>query len=272
MYSGTIFRTKSGRVMGVHQKIDRVARRHLSRHIPRSLHFPSARDIVHFEGLHGPDGLKRKSPGKDEPWHHINPNDPDDHALIEIMSAHIHNLSIALADQNRERSAFEASWLAHVVTDGLTPAHHAALKDKIEELWGKPTEERLTLRDKNIIKGNGKRDTLSKNWKYWGARGVFTNHFMFEWGVATTIKPLKFEEADLIDADIKQLNEKGFEALFLESLQLISSMNMYEKFCRQGWTHELAKQTQNILIPTIIKIVCLAWLESANNAKSTKTK
>lgn len=262
MYAGTTFRIKSGRVMGVHQKIDRVARRHLAEHIPRNLHFPSARDIVHFEGLQGPDGVKRKSPANDVPWHFIDPADPNDRAVMEMINGHMHNLSAALMAKNNERAAFEASWMAHAITDGLTPAHHFPLNAKIEELFGMPAEERVTVRDKNIIKGNGKRDTIVKNWEYWGARGVWTSHFMFEWGVATAIKPLKFEEIDITETDITSLKDVGFERLFLDALHTIADMNMYDRFCRQGWTHSLAKETREILIPLIIKMVCLAWLKA----------
>ena len=67
MYSGTTLRTKSGRMMGVHQRIDRVARRHIEEFLPHNINFPSSRQILHFEGLNGPDGIKRKSPACDEP-------------------------------------------------------------------------------------------------------------------------------------------------------------------------------------------------------------
>ena len=53
MYSGTTLRTKSGRMMGVHQRIDRVARRHIEEFLPYNINFPSSRQILHFEGLNG---------------------------------------------------------------------------------------------------------------------------------------------------------------------------------------------------------------------------
>lgn len=254
--------------MGVHQKIDRVARRHLSKHIPKNIYFPSARDIVHFEGLQGPDGVKRKSPASDVPWHFIDPKDPRDRAVIDMINGHMHNLSVALHAGNHERAAFEASWMAHAITDGLTPAHHFPLNAKIEELFGMPAAERLTVKEKNIIKGSNRRDTISKNWEYWGARGVWTSHFLFEWGVATSIKPLKFENSGPNEGDIARLKDIGFESMFIEALQSIASMEMYDRFCRQGWTKSLAEETREILIPIIIKMVCLAWIEASTDAES----
>ena len=53
---------RTGRVIGTHQKIDRVARRHLTRHIPSHAIFPTIQQILHFEGSRGPDGIKLKSP------------------------------------------------------------------------------------------------------------------------------------------------------------------------------------------------------------------
>ncbi len=267
MYSGTTLRTKSGRLMGVHQKIDRVARRHIHTLVPGRGIFPIARDILHFEGTNGPDGIKRKSPGKDEPWHYVNPADPTDTKLIEMIKDHIANLTVALREKNNVRAAFEAAWMAHAITDGLTPAHHYPLDDKIEELWGKPKEERSTIRDKNIIKGKNRRDTLSKNWEYWGAGGVYTNHFMFEWGVATTIVSSRFDTAAPSANDIIRLEQEGFETLFNEALQRVAAMNMYDEFSRLGWTRNLATETNETLMPEIIKTVVLGWYQAVISSR-----
>ena len=119
--------------MGVHQRIDRVARRHIITHISSEVNFPLYRDIVHFEGLNGPDGIKRKSPAQDEPWHYINPDDPLDTNLLEMIEDHIENMAEALRTDNYTRVAFEAAWMAHAITDGLTPAHHFPLEEKLEQ-------------------------------------------------------------------------------------------------------------------------------------------
>src|SRR5690606_10212914 len=134
MYSGTTLRNKSGRVMGVHQRIDRLARRGLMTLLPKRSYFPTAREILHFEGLNGPDGIKRKSPGQDEPWHYLDPADLEDNGLRTMIADHMYNLTVALTNDNRQRAAFEAAWLAHAITDGLTPAHHYPLEEKLEEL------------------------------------------------------------------------------------------------------------------------------------------
>jgi hypothetical protein len=262
MYSGTTFRTKSGRMMGVHQKIDRVAHRQITKLIPKKIIFPEIRDILHFEGINGPDGIKRKSPGRDEPWHYIDPTDREDTALTGMINDHIFNLANALKSKNHERAAFESAWMAHAIVDGLTPAHHYPLSDKIEELWGKSHTERLTIRDKNIIKGKNPRDTISKNWQYWGGGGVFTAHLMFELGVASTIVSVKFEEDCVTSSDIEQLKSQGFEAMFIEAVHKIDDLKMYDEFGYKGWTRQLANRTRRVLVPQIIKIVMLGWYQA----------
>lgn len=263
MYSGTTFRRSSGQVIGVHQKIDRVSRRYLKKILPPEVTFPGIAEILHFEGNNGPDGIKRKSPSKDEPWHFINPNNPKDRQLIGLIHDHAHNLSYALRDDNTERAAFEAAWLAHAIVDGLTPAHHYPLNEKIEELWGKPHTERSTKRDKTIIKGANRRDTMAKNWEYWGVGGVFSAHLAFELGVASTIAGRRFNEVDITAADLEHVEKDGFDIVFLEAMHRVEGLGMYTTFGERGWTRQLARQTQKTLIPEIIKTVCLGWYYSS---------
>lgn len=253
--------------MGVHQKIDRVAHRHVVSRIPKKAGFPSLHEVLHFEGMNGPDGIKRKSPGKDEPWHYIDPSKADDRALVDMINDHIFNMAAALREKNGQRAAFEAAWMAHAIVDGLTPAHHYPLDEKIEELWGKPQQERLTIRDKNIIHGTNRRDTISKNWEYWGARGVFTNHFMFELGVATTIAPLRLDDTAPTKEEFARIDTEGFEAVFFDILHQIADMRMFDEFSKLGWTRQLARETRDTLVPDIIKAVALAWYQAVILAK-----
>jgi hypothetical protein len=262
MYSGTTFRTKSGRVMGVHQKIDRVAHRQLKKHIPKRYHFPTTAEILHFEGLNGPDGIKRKSPAKDEPWHYIDPADPSDRAIVGMINDHIFNLSEALKEKNDARASFEAAWLAHAIVDGLTPAHHYPLEEKLEELRGEGLETRITTKDKLLLPGANRRHQLRNNWEYWGAKGVMTTHLAFELGVATAIAPLKFDDHMPSKEAFKRVKEEGFEVTYLDTLQRIASLSMYKEFAKSGWTRQIAQQTRDVLIPEIIRAVTLAWYQA----------
>lgn len=259
MYAGTTIHGKSGGIIGVHQKIDRISRRNLGMIPGVGKEFPSIRAILHFEGNNGPDGIKRKSPSRDEPWHFIDPTNEKDRALVGMISDHHHNLVEALRAQNGERAAFEAAWLAHAITDGLTPAHHYPLSDKIEELWGKPKEQRLTVRDKNIIRGKNKRDTLLKNWEYWGVSGVFLTHGLFELGIATSIKTTTFPSTVPSEEWLAKANKVGIETVFLDMVHEVHALGMYERFWKLGWSAKLARETRQLLIPKICSVVTFAW-------------
>lgn len=267
MYAGTTFNTKSGRVIGVHQKVDRVARRHLSKHLAAGQAFPSTREILHFEGANGPDGIKRKSPAVDEPWHFINPKNPNDRAIIDMIHDHIYNLAKALRDDNPARAAFEAAWMAHAITDGLTPAHHYPLEEKLAELrGGQGLETRTSIRGKNIMTGKNRREMLKNNWEFWGLRGVMTTHFNFEIGVATTVATERLEAGNPSSEQFDFLREHGFEATFRKIMAEVDDMNMYSEFSRLGWTRHLADETRRVLMPRIIQAVVLGWYQACMEA------
>lgn len=266
MYAGTTFRKRSGSFVGVHQKIDRIARKQLANFIGKKEYFPGIQSILHFEGNNGPDGIKRKSPFVDEPWHHINPTDPNDREIMVLIKNHIFNLSKSLTENNNVRSAFESAWLAHAVTDGLTPAHHYPIDEKIDELWGGSPGDRVSIKDKGLIKGNGARDTVSKNWEYWGAGGVMTKHLSFEMGVATAIASENYKHDIMSYEDVIMLNKHGFEKIYLESINKIYALKIYDEFITTGWTTQIASSVKTILIPEIIRMVTLAWLDSVQKA------
>lgn len=259
MYSGTTFHHKSGNVIGVHQRIDRIAKRHLVHHIGRSSFFPSITTILHFEGKNGPDGIKSKSPSIDEPWHFINPDAGADDQLVGVITDHMHNLAEALRSEDEVRAGFEAAWLSHAIVDGLTPAHHYPLAEKIEELWGKSHAERSSTRDKIMIKGLNRRDTLSKNWQYWGKGGVFSAHVGYEWGVSTAIAIGKFKNIGLRQQDLARIEEEGYVPYFLESVKAIDELKTYQEYMKTGWSTYLANITRRKLAPIIMRNVCLAW-------------
>ena len=248
----------SGRLTGTHQKLDRAARSALGRQLPRRVYFPSAKEIVYFEGNRGPDGLKLKSPGVDEPSHFIIPENNDD-ALVKIILDHQYNLREALLKHNDTRAAFEAAWLAHAIADGLTPAHHFPLTDIREELmsdkdfiklFGKPI--------KGIMRGDSLPEAARNNWLYWGAGGYMTKHIGFEYGVALVASPLTYRmiTPTLRKSDFKNID---LEKEFLAAVQRVHALNMYGRFCKDGWTSDLALEVKEILLPEAVRMIALAW-------------
>lgn len=271
MYSGTTLRNASGKVMGAHQRIDRIAKRHLTRVIPRRAFFPTIREILKFEGRDGPDGIKRKSPGRDEPWHFIDPSDPNDTALLDQIDNHLTNLEKALYKRDRVRAAFEAAWLAHAIVDGLTPAHHYPYEAKLEELrGGESLDTRNSLKTKLVLPGETPRHRIKNNWEFWGAKGVMTTHAFFEFGFATTIASLKLESAVPTKNELIRVKQEGLRPMFLEQMHHIHALNMYEVFQRKGWNRALARQTRLDLAPAIVRLVTLAWYIASLKAEKKR--
>jgi len=274
MYSfGPLPRQKrSGRIIGTHQKVDRIARRHLESHLTSALSFPEINDILHFEGSRGPDGMKLKSPGRDEPWHFIDPTSmPKNDILLTALRDHRENLVQALLKNNNERAAFEAAWLAHAVGDGLTPAHHDSYHEQVTAIGKHTGDKSQKVKSKFVMSGGGSStDFVKNNWKYWGAKGVLTTHTLFEAGMATAAKPLRFKKAQLSQADVAELNIHGFEEIYKNMILKIEAYNMYDEFKRKGWTHNLAQQTVKVLLPTIVLATALSWFDAYDEAVKRK--
>ncbi len=290
MYSGTTLTATSGRLVGAHQKIDRAARRHLQTlmeglgtalpskdlsglapHEPLGIpSFPSIGRILHFEGRNGPDGIKRKSPAKDEPWHYLSPFDEADTHLVGLIEDHYKNLVQALRSNDMIVASFEASWLAHAVVDGLTPAHHYPYEEKLGELRGGLTKEtRTSYKDKLLMPGNNGPDAVKNNWKMWGPKGLFTTHMTFEWGVASILLPMKLNATKPTQADIKNAEAFTTGEYFRAAAKEIAAFGMYDEYYRKGWTSVLARNIRRQLIPVIIKSVTLIWYKAVREASKT---
>lgn len=261
---------KSGRIIGTHQKIDRIAKCHLRKLIGREAYFPTIKDILHFEGFRGPDGVKLKSPHVDEPWHFIDPKNIDRRLLDDVVE-HSRNLVEALKIKDSIRASFEAAWLSHAVVDGLTPAHQLPYDEIMNDIRDESTIDMTKVKSKVIMPGNGSATQFVRNnWRYWGAKGLMTSHTLFEAGVASTIAPLKFENINLDELDIKRVANDGFEAYYVDAIYRVASFDMYERFKRNGWTSKLARLTKDELMPIILRSVVLAWYDAYKQANEPR--
>jgi hypothetical protein len=267
VYSGSTLTRYSGRILGAHQRIDRIARKHLTKLSHHHDVFPRIRDILSFEGTNGPDGIKRKSPARDEPWHYFNPFNNNDTELPLLIEAHFQQLVRELKLTNMERAAFEAAWLAHALVDGLTPAHHYPYEEKLIELrGGEGLETRTTIRQKLIMPGVSKRDRVKKNLQMWGPKGLFTTHGLFEMGIATLLLPLSFSEAMPDEHETATMNKIGVTEYFRRAAKEVAALDMYERYYKKGWTPKLAWQVRHRLGPLIVKTVTLTWYAALKEA------
>jgi hypothetical protein len=265
MYSGSTITSFSGRLLGAHQKIDRLARRNLDRVAPQC-GFPAIRSILHFEGRHGPDAIKRKSPAKDEPWHYLQPFDANDTQLIKLIETHYRLLIRALKEKDEVRASFEAAWLAHAIVDGLTPAHHYPYEEKLVELSGNDIAERTTIGKKLLLPGQTIRHQASNNWKMWGPKGLFTTHAAFEMGVAFLIVPLKSSPRRLTADKIAEFEAQPLAQWFRKTAQDIARLELYDAFYKSGWTVGLARRVRRQLAPTLVQAVSMVWYGAIREA------
>lgn len=268
MYAGTTLRPLRhfDAWFGAHQKIDRVARQHLTALLPRSRAFPSRKEIIKFEGFDGPDGIKRKTPAQDELWHFINPADENDRQIVGILRHNYAELVKALKEGNQTRAAFEAAWLAHGIVDGLTPAHQYPYEEELFRLRGEGIETRTSPKDKLLMPGENLPDRVSKNWQMWGDKGLLTTHISFEIGVAVMIMPLKMKRAVPTKEELAAAQEDGLAEMFMARVHEIAALQMYDQFYRNGWTPRLARQVRRELVPRIINMVTIAWYLAASEA------
>ena len=269
MYSGSTMTPYSGQILGSHQKIDRVAWRHLHKLMPDN-HFPNIKTILNFEGDNGPDGIKRKSPAKNEPWHYIQPFDLKDNQLIGLIEGHYQQLVMALKAKDDVRAAFEAAWLAHAVVDGLTPAHHYPYEEKLSELRnGEGIHTRDSIKNKLVMPGLNRKHQVKNNWKMWGPKGLFITHSTFELGFATLLAPMKLTKALPKAQDIDNFLKQPLGKWFRNLAQGIDKLSFYDSFYKTGWTIPLAHRVRRDLAPALVQAVTLVWYGAYTEARSS---
>lgn len=262
MYSGTTLTPASGRLLGAHQKIDKLAYRSLCSVALECKQFPSIRSILHFEGVNGPDAIKRKSPAKDEPWHYYAPFDDADTQILNIIKSHTELLTSSLRNDDTVRAAFEAAWLAHAIVDGLTPAHHYPYEEELTNLrGGEGIDSRTSFRQKVVMPGDNRRQKVQNNWKMWGPKGLLTTHGLFEWGIAAIIAPISARNRRIPfkQHDIDELLEHGIVEIFKMKAREVAALDMYAEYYQTGWTPRLARKVRKYLVPIIVQTVGLAW-------------
>ncbi len=251
MYSGFITSKRVVAKVGIHQRFDVAAYHMIEQFLPSDA-FPAIKDIVHFEGYNGPDGLKVKSKGEHEPSHLYDPATDTGEVPTHIAN-HYAGLVANIKSGDMIRAAFEASWLAHYIGDGLTPAHHWPLEEKLAEAAEKASK---TLRNADASRVT---TFLKKNWAVWGAKGHMTTHFNFEMGIAFAllifqIKP-EFSEHELARA--KQLGPVEY---FKSEAREIAELKLYEQFYKEGWNNAIASIVKNQLAPQTARAIGMVWL------------
>lgn len=252
-----------------HQKLDRVAYRHLQTLMPKGGYFPKLSTVLHFEGPNGPDAPKlKKHEHIEQPWHFVDPMDITDTLLHTLIDGHFEQLVIALKAKDEVRSGFEAAWLAHALVDGLTPAHHYPYEKELAELRGEERHTRKGLIGRAYVKGDSVRDSFLRSFKLIGPKGLLTTHAMFEAGAYAVIAPLRLSRALPSPKDIELVATSGIVGLFKQLASEIAEIKLYERFSVGGWTQRLSRDVRQQLAPRMVRAVLMAWYAAALQAEA----
>jgi hypothetical protein len=263
MYAGFITTKRVVKRAGIHQRLDMSAYKMIEGYLPEGA-FPTLKDIIHFEGYNGPDGLKAKGKGglmnmrpkttKDDPdpSHLYDPKTDTGEVPVHIAN-HYAALVETLKVGDMVRAAFEASWLAHYVGDGLTPAHQFPLEDKIAgaaEQASKDVESGDTTKFTALAK---------KNWAIWGAKGHMTTHMNFELGIAFALLffPIRPE---FNDHELMRARQLGPVEYFKAEAREVASFSLYERFYKEGWNNDIAITVKNQLAPQTARTIGTIWM------------
>lgn len=241
MYAGIITKKRTIKRLGIHQRFNGAAYKMIEEFLaPGS--FPQLKDIHHFEGVNGPDGLKLKADWKTGCNHIYDPEAGEGDVPLRIES-HYDNLVSSLKSGDLLRAAFEASWLAHFITDGLTPAHHYPLDTLKQELFGP----------------DSKHSFIKRHFHWFTRKGAMSTHLNFEAGIsiALLMQPIR----SYLDGDkLAQARRLGPLAFFQQEAREIANLRLYDKFCTKGWTAEIARAIKEIIAPQASHVIGIVWL------------
>lgn len=160
--------------------------------------------------------------------------------------------------------------MAHMITDGLTPAHHFPLSEVQDALMtDKDLVRVFGAPIKGVMHGRSMLETMRNNWLYWGAGGHMSKHIAYEYGILMITAALtpRALEVKLTEEDLMTTN---IEKIFQESLEKIQKLRMYDRFLGEGWTTELATETKNVLLPEIVRAITLGWYSAVAEANGRK--
>lgn len=247
MNSGFITHITKGRLLnsvGTHQKFDRTAYGLIKNKLQPNK-FPTRSQIINFEGSGGPDGLKFKGNyTTDHMWDPVNKIGQ----LPIWIEIHYKNLVKALRDEDIAKASFEAGFMAHYLTDSLTPAHHLSHKFILEEYEGKKHRKR---------------------WKIYGHKGILSSHVAFESGISSAIffTPIK---VDFDEKLLGRIKKDGIKTVVMHESLAISKHNIYDQFLKKGWSARLAKVVKATVVKRIPQLISAAWLAAYEEAYKIK--
>ena len=256
MYAGFITTKRVTKRVGVHQRFDSAAYRMVMPYLAPG-RFPAIKQILHFEGYHGPDGLKVKTPVN--PSHFYDPV-TDVGELPGLIAMHYKGLVQALMAEDHIKAAFEAAWLAHYVADGMTPAHHFPFEEKMAELRdGQLVATTVAGKVLAMSENDTYIQAVKKGWQVWGPKGLFSTHHNFEIGIAFAL--IRFTHPGKLDERLLMRARRiGPVEFFKLEAREIAQLKLYERFYAEGWNADIAGIVKTVIAPKASMAIGVIWL------------
>ena len=245
---------------GDHQRFDRLAYKKLRTALPDDF-FPGIKEILKHEGLNGPDGQKFQD-DVCEQQHFLDPSDPLSSPMMEHVWNHYDSLVKALRNHDLQDSAYHASWLAHGLVDGLTPAHHVPYPDMIKSLT-EHHQDRNTYHGRLFVKGENFFDTIKRTYKFMGPKGLLMKHTLFECGAAISMQFFQAKNTQIMRSAGSRVSLPAFYA---RSVEKVARLNMYFRFETSGFSASLVMDSRRTLGPTMVEVISTFWYHAAQEA------
>jgi hypothetical protein len=255
-------------LLHAHQKVDRVAYKHLSLLVGNDLKIPfSLLELLNYEGANGPDAARLKKGKSEPPWHFYQPGGHNQE-FLKVITEHHGRLVKEIMSGNHEHAAFEAAWLAHALVDGLTPAHHYPYEKELAAIRRSDKGTRSGIGSHLLVHADTARESIKRSFKLIGPKGLLMTHTSFDAGASTIILSLNLSKALPDSSDIMLLKQTSFIATFERYAKQIEQLKMYERFIKRGWTQALARDMRREVAPRMVRSVTLAWYSALCEASS----
>lgn len=122
---------------------------------------------------------------------------------------------------------------------------------------------------KGLMKGRNWRETWKNNWQYWGFSGSMSQHVSYEYGVLMLVASIPIRKL-IPKINIEKFRQSDFKEEYLQAVEKMQKMQIYEDFVAKGWTVGLAYKTRDELLPMIIEMVALGWYVALEEAEQKK--
>lgn len=209
--------------------------------------FPGWRNIGIFEGLAGPDGATMRG-HIPVSYMYYNPRSNQGDALkavaLYFKKMQQSALNQRLGDKNKifyNSLAKTTAWLGHLLVDAMTPPHH-----------------RGHYQHAKVSVGIWK---FTSNWRDIYTDHIFSKHFIFELRVAFAGRKKYFGNIEIKPRLVNSIrkNEENLIHYLRDKIRRLELMGIYDEYLEHGYTRDIKKKVNEILIPEMASVVATVW-------------